>query len=238
MKENKLKSKAAQEPEAAAAPADSPPKRTHREAQLDYWREVKSGKRVRNEKPRPLTKDPGRNSLLDLPDGLRSKLYVLIRDCPVLETVNELLARHKLEAINEDQLTEFLNEEHLHHWELRAVRARNEADTVVRTLEKSVPAFSAGMVAALGQEAFRQVVSDSADPGVMSRIVTLFIKARGHLRTDEMHELKREKLLGELDDRIAQALQNLAEHVKDHPAAQEAFEALQREMAETAEREA
>ncbi|HEX4141316.1 MAG TPA: hypothetical protein VHY09_13285, partial [Candidatus Methylacidiphilales bacterium] len=129
------------------------------------------------------------------------------------------------------QIEEFHQEEAQHHWEMRTGRAAVEADALVRLVEKSGGNFSAGMLAALGQEAFRQIASGSADPGVMSRIGTLFMKARSDDRADQMQQLKRRKMERELGDDAESSLEQLADLVQDHPAAREALDALRRELA-------
>ncbi len=217
------------------ATQDAKPKRTRSEILRAYWRDVKSGKRVRKETPAELPKDPNCNPLLKLADMERSQLYVLLRECPHAATANEVLRQRGIAAITTPQLQEFLDEEAYHYWEIRSACAAREAGALVHVAEKSLPVLSTGILAALGQEAFKQVSSGNADPAAMSRIVSLFFKARGDGRTDEMHELKCRKLLGELEGRLGQAFANLAEEVKHHPAAQEAFDALQRELAENGE---
>jgi hypothetical protein len=204
----------------------------------DYWRDVKSGKRQRNEKPCDPPKDPDRNPIFDLPEGERLKLYVLLRECPLMEIVQVVLREHGVPGVNQQQVDEFFDVEAEHYWEVRTTRAVREADALIRLGENSVPKLSAGILNALGQEAFRQITSGNADPSAMSRIATLFMKARGDDRSDQMQQLKRRKIEGELQDKLDQAFEKLAEQVEQHPAAREAFENLRRELAECTEDEA
>jgi hypothetical protein len=96
--------------------------------------------------------------------------------------------------------------------------------------------FSNGILAALGQEAFRQVASGEAEPQSMGRLATLFLKARSDERADQMQELKREKLQRELQGQVDHALEKLAEEVDKHPVARAAFEALRQELTATLEK--
>jgi len=211
-------------------------KRTHREASTEYWRDVKAGRRVRKEKKwDPPVDDeppePGPNPLFDLCEEERSKLFVWLRECPYFDAVRNILRNKGVPEVSDQQLEDFFQQESYDHWEVRTLRASTEADALVRLAEASVPRFSAGMLAALGQEAFRQIVSGNADPVMMTRLVTLFIKARSDDRADQMQVLKLEKLQGEIDDKLTLAFAKLAEQVEQHPAAREAFAALQRELA-------
>ena len=122
--------------------------------------------------------------------------------------------------------------------EKRITRAAEEANALVRLVEKSPVKYSAGILAALGQEMFRQIASGQIQPDAMGRLATLFLKARSDERADQMQALKREKLRHELEGQVNQALNQLAEEVDRHPAAREAFEALKRELADHAEESA
>jgi len=102
---------------------------------------------------------------------------------------------------------------------------------LVRLVEKSPARYSSGILAALGQEVFRQIASGQVQPEAMGKLATLFLKARSDERADQMQELKREKLRHELQGQIDQALEKLAEEVDRHPEAREAFEALRKELA-------
>ena len=123
-------------------------------------------------------------------------------------------AGKKLPKATAKQLDEFFDVEAYNQWRKRCGRAATEANALVRLAEGSVPKFSAGILAALGQEAFRQVVRGEVDPATVGRWATLFMKARSDERTDQMQELKREQLRHELEDQIEHALDKLAEEVE------------------------
>ena len=208
--------------------------RTQSQALKDYWRDVKSGKRARNDQPVETPKDPNRNPLLDLPDADRAKLFVMLRLCPYLETANLAMRERGLPEVDQVQLDEFHKEEADHYWEVNTARAITEADALVRMGEKAVPKLSAGMLTALAQEAFKQI-TNGVDPALMTRMATLFFKARGDNRADEMQGFKRRKAEHDLGDEMHAAFRRLAEEVDRCPAAQEHFDALQRALAENAE---
>jgi len=210
------------------------PRRTRSEILRDYWRDVKSGKRTRNEKPAELPPDPNRNPLLDLPEAERVKLYVLLRDCPLMETVQMLLEERGIFGITREQVDDFFVEEGLHFWEVRSLRAATEANALVRFAEQCDENIPAGILAALGQETFRQVTRGT-DPAAITRFATLFLKVRSDNRADEMQGLKRRKVEHDLGDDLHAAYRKLAQEVDRCPAAQEHFDALQRALAENTE---
>jgi len=149
--------------------------------------------------------------------------------------VLHMLADDGLPGITRDQLDEFFEEEANDQWEKRTGRAAVEANALVRQAEKSRVKFSEGILAALGQEAFRQISSGQAEPKAMGRLATLFLKVRGDKRADQMQELKREKLKHELEGQVSNSLEYLSEKVNAHPEAKEAFDALRKELARRAE---
>ena len=236
--------KGAVEPGAGPAPATG--KRSHEagasgrtrgQALKAYWREVKTGKRERIERARVFPKGPDFNPLFELPEKTRSELFVWMRECPYRDAVHTMLKEKSIDDVTDDQIEEFFQSEAQLHWEMRLSRAGDEADALIRLAEESVPKFSAGMLTALGQEAFKMIVSREADPSAISKMATLFLKARGDKRADEMQELRREKVRHELQGQIEQAMERLFEEVEKHPEAQEPFDALRRILTAKAEEE-
>jgi predicted ribosome quality control (RQC) complex YloA/Tae2 family protein len=175
------------------------------------------------------------NPLLALEDKERARLFAWLRECPYDDAVQHLLRDQGIAEVSREQLSEFFQIEAEDHWEQRMKRAALEANALVQLAEKGAARFSSGILAALGQEAFRQIASGEVDPDAMAKITSLFMKARSDERTDQMQELKREKLRHELQGQIEHALEKLAEEVDKHPAARAAFEALQRELSAGAE---
>ena len=221
------------------APTDDPdddhkpplqPKRTRSEARRDYWHEVHAGTRP---KPQPAPdRPPAGNPLIHLPEQRRATLFAWLRECPYDDAVQVMLRDQGLPDITRKQLDEFFRIEAEEHWERRIGRAADEAHALVQLAERSPVKFSAGILAALGQEAFRQIASGQVEPEAMGKLANLFLKARSDERADQMQELKREKMRHDLDDQVNHALEKLAEEVDRHPAAREAFEALKRELEE------
>ena len=203
------------------------------EAGKERWRKIRAGELPRPGKASAAKKNP----LFDLPEEKRGKLFAWLRECPYDDAVLHMLADDGLPGITRPQLGEFFAIEAEEHWEKRLGRAAAEANALVRLAEKSPVRFSAGILAALGQEAFRQIASGQVEPVAMGRLATLFLKARSDERTDQMQELKREKLTRDLQGQIDHALEKLAEEVDGHPEAREAFEALRTELARSLEEE-
>ena len=209
-------------------------KRTASEASKEMWRKRGAG----------LLPDPDKvarpprgsvNPLFDLAEEQRAKLFTWLRECPYDDAVQQMLREQGMAAATKAQLTDFFQFEAEQHWERRIGRAAQEANALVRLVEKSPVRFSSGILAALGQEAFRQIASGQVEPDAMGKLATLFLKARSDERADQMQELRREKLRHELQGQIDHALEKLAEEVEQHPAAREAFEALRKELATSME---
>ncbi len=209
-------------------------KRTKSEAGLERWRKVRAGLLTHPDKsPKPALRSM--NPLFDLPEEQRAKLFAWLRECPYDDAVQHMLRDLGIGEATPSQLNDFFQFEAEQHWEKRIGRAAHEANALVRLVEKSPVRFSAGILAALGQEAFRQIASGQVEPDAMGKLATLFLKARSDERADQMQELKREKLRHELQGQIDHALEKLAEEVDRHPVAREAFEALRKELAATLE---
>jgi hypothetical protein len=217
----------------AAATGEAPSKRTASEASCEYWRKVHAGELPPHDREK--TRGVAQNPLLDLPDERRSRLFAFLRDCPYDDAVQNMLREQGITGIGREQLEDFFEFESGQHWEKRIQRAATEANALVQLVEKSPVKFSSGILAALGQEAFRQIASGQVEPDAMGKLATLFLRARNDERADQMQELKRKKLKHELEGQINHALDKLAEEVEQHPAARAAFEALRRELAETGE---
>jgi hypothetical protein len=227
---------ATQGDEANLSPAKK--RRTRSEAMNEHWRLVRAGLRPHPDtvmSPRRIARDPARNPLLRLPERQRSELFVWLRECPYEDAVRAMIRKKKLPEVTPFQIDQFFQLEAENQWRTRTGRATQEASALVRLAEDSVPKFSAGILAALGQEAFRQVVRGDIDPDTVGRWAALFMKARSDERTDQMQELRREKLRHDLQEQIEHALEKLAEEVERHPEAREAFEALRRELTENQE---
>ena len=152
-----------------------------------------------------------------------------LRDCPYNEAVVELLREKGIEATSQ-QLEYFFVEEARHHWETRIARAALEANALIQLAEENPTNFSSGILAALGQEAFRQIASGEAQPEAINKMALLFLRAKADERADQLGELKREKLRLEIRGNLNLALEQLSEEVTRRPAAREKFEALRREL--------
>ena len=173
---------------------------------------------------------PRRNPLFDLPEKERAKIFSFLRDCPYDDALQEMTRDMGVEAVTSAELTEFFQSEADHHWRKRIERAAHEANALVRLAEQNPAHFSSGILAALGQEAFRQIASGQSEPESMNKMATLFMRARSDERAGQMSELKQEKMRLEMRGQIEVALEELSNEVNKRPAAREAFEALQREL--------
>jgi hypothetical protein len=171
-----------------------------------------------------------RNPLFDLPEKERAKIFSFLRDCPYDDALQQMTRDMGLEAVSSGELTEFFQSEAKQHWRKRIERAALEANALVRLAEENPGNFSSGILAALGQEAFRQIASGESQGDSMNKMALLFMRARSDERAGQMSELKQEKLRMEMRGQIEVALEELSNEVNKRPAAREAFEALQREL--------
>jgi len=137
---------------------------------------------------------PRRNPLLALDEERSSRLFVWLRECPYQDAVKQMLAEQGIPEVTDRELNEFFETEANHHWQRRLQRAATEANALVSRMEANPVKFSSGILAALGQEAFRQIANGNMAPETMTRMVNLFLKARGDERADEALGLRREKL--------------------------------------------
>jgi len=179
--------------------------------------------------------EPGPNPLLDLPEKERSKLFAWLRECPYDDAVQHMLKDQGIADVSQAQLTEFFQLEAENHWEKRIERAALEANALVQIVEKNPVQFSSGILAALGQEAFRQIASGEVAPEAMNKMTTLFLKARGDERAEEMLKLRREKWRRDWRTQTERALDAFAQELSNHPAAREAFEQFRNHLIEQGE---
>jgi hypothetical protein len=174
--------------------------------------------------------EPRRNPLFDLAEKERAKIFSFLRDCPYDDALQEMTRDMGVEAVRPEELTEFFQSEADHHWRKRIERAAHEANALVRLAEQNPAHFSSGILAALGQEAFRQIASGESQGDSMNKMALLFMRARSDERAGQMSELKQEKMRMEMRGQIEVALEELSNEVNKRPAARAAFEALQREL--------
>jgi hypothetical protein len=205
------------------------PKGKPGEAARERWRRIHAGELPNpDEAEKPALES--KNRLLDLPEERRARLFTFLRECPYDDAVQEMLREQGMARASREELEDFFQFEAEQHWERRIGRAAQEANALVQLVERSPVKFSSGILAALGQEAFRQIASGQVEPDAMGKLATLFLRARSDERADQMQELKREKLRHELQGQVDHALEKLAEEVDRHPKARMAFEALRREL--------
>jgi len=170
------------------------------------------------------------NPLFGLPEDRAQKLFTWLRECPYHDAVKAMLAEQGIADVTDRELEEFFESEATAHWQRRLSRAATEANALVTYIETHPVKFSAGILAALGQEAFRQIASGEVSPEAMGRMTNLFLKARADERSDHILELRREKLALERRTQTEAALEAFAAEIEKDPAAREAFEKLRLEL--------
>jgi hypothetical protein len=224
--------------EAPAAAVETSLQRAHRQAREStaatharFDAEAEAEQEARALKPRP-------NPLLDLSEEQRSKLFVWLRECPYNDAVQQMLCDQGIPGVTPMELTEFFQSEAEDHWQRRIERAALEANALVGLVEKNPVRFSSGILAALGQEAFRQIASGEVQPDAMTKMANLFLKARGDERAEQVLEMKRQQMHRDWRNSTEHALEVFAEEVNGQPEAKKAFEALRAELLRAAEGDA
>jgi hypothetical protein len=180
---------------------------------------------------------PRANPLLDLPEERRRQLFKKLRECPLDDEIQEMLCADELPGVTRAQVMEFFRHEAENHWTKRIERAGLEADAIVRLAEGSSRRISSAILAALGQEAFRQIASGDMTSDAMNRMAAIFLRARADDREDQIHLLKHEQLRQDLLGRINLALEKFSEEIERHPGLRALFDELQRELSKTSEEE-
>jgi hypothetical protein len=214
----------------ATVEEDEHPGETSRQRQAREAREATVRRHQRHEALCMHVRDWRPNPLLQLDEERSSRLFVWLRECPYQDAVKQMLAEQGIGGVTDAELNEFFESEANMHWQRRLQRAATEANALVTLVEQNPIKFSSGILAALGQEAFRQIANGDVAPESMTRIVNLFLKARGDERADQVLELRREKHRRDWHDQTEKALESFASEIEKHPAARAAFEALRAEL--------
>ena len=211
-------------------PGESSRERSNRLAKLAVARRRELYERAEAELPaeRP-------NPLFRLAEDKTAKLFNWLRECPYHDAVKAMLAEQGIAGVTDAELEEFFQSEANAHWQRRLSRAATEANALVTYIESHPVKFSAGILAALGQEAFRQIASGQVAPEAMTRLTNLFLRARADERSDRLMEMRYEKLELERRSQTEAALESFAAEIEKHPEAREAFEALRAELARAQE---
>jgi hypothetical protein len=178
------------------------------------------------------------NPLLALPEDRRRELFKKLRECPLDDEIQEMLCADELPGVTRAQVMEFFRHEAESHWTKRIERAALEADAIVRLAEGSSRRISSAILAALGQEAFRQIASGEMTSEAMNRLASIFLRARADDREDQIHLLRHEQLRQDLLGRVNLALEKFSEEVDRHPGLRALFDDLQRGLSKTTEGEA
>jgi hypothetical protein len=210
--------------------ARNPRRLTRSEAQLKRWREIRAGKRPHPDKVRAAV--PSANPLFDLPEEKRSELYTWLQRQPSEEAITQWLADEGLPHITYLQAKDFFIDEGQNQACKRMEWAAMAATSVIRMAEKCNVKFSKAILHELAQQTFKAVSSSNMEPGIATKLGTLFLRARSDDRAEKMQKLKRKQLRNELRGEINHALDHLADEIGKRPGAKKVFEALRRELAE------
>jgi len=171
------------------------------------------------------------NPLLDLSDEFRCKLFLFMRDCPYTDAILQMLEENGVTEILPLHLEDFFQFEAQHQWGMRCQRGTQEANALIKMVEKHGVEYSPATLAALQQQVFSLISSGNADPDTIAKMGALFLKVKSHIRVDESHVLRQAKMRRELQGQIDLALEKLSEEVDKHPGTRGTFDALRKELA-------
>jgi hypothetical protein len=174
------------------------------------------------------TTDP--NPLLNLTQEKKEKIFSLLRDGIDYDAITALEAKFQLPAATPPQVDQFFTTYARERWTRRVDRAAEEADALMGLVRRSPDQIPEAVLAALGQEAFRQIASGKADAAELVRYTSLFLRAREQDRSERALGLQGEKLLLARRNATERALDSFARELPQNPAALEAFENLKRQL--------
>jgi hypothetical protein len=168
------------------------------------------------------------NPLLSLPTKKKEKMFALLRKCQ--ETDESVQKQTGMAGLTKRQVDQFFAKYADEFWNKRVGRAANEANALIRLVRKNPVEFSEGVLAALGQEVFRQIASGKVEPGVLVQFTQLFARKRADDRAERALIARLEKQKEDMRSKMERALDSFVCELGKNAAAQKAFEILKTEL--------
>jgi hypothetical protein len=178
---------------------------------------------------------PVKNPLLRLSEAQKEDLFVYLREGADEEVIQEKLSELGCRSYVRRQVDQFFKIYAQERWTKRIDRAAQEADALIQLVRRSPAQFSEGVLAALGQEAFRQIASGKVEADALAKYTSLFLRAKEQDRAERALLIQGERLRATQRNATEKALDAFARQIPKNPGAFEAFKKLKEQLLDQTE---
>ncbi|MCE0482772.1 MAG: DUF3486 family protein [Methylacidiphilales bacterium] len=182
-----------------------------------------------------MNSDESPNPLLALPENQKEDLFVWLREGSDDDAFNLRLKDIEIPPVSRRQIDEFFKNYAYERWNKRINRAAQEADALVNLVRESPSQFSEAILAALGQEAFRQIAGGRVQADDLVKYTSLFLRAKEQDRSERALNIQSEKLHLARRNATEKALDAFARELPQNPMASAAFEELKKQLLDQTE---
>jgi hypothetical protein len=175
------------------------------------------------------------NPLLRLPQDQREDIFIWLREGADYDAINIKLLDKDLPAATPREIDQFFRAYARERWERRVDRAAEEANALMTSMRRTPGNLPEAVLAALGQEAFRQISSGKAEASSLTRYTALFLRARDQDRAERALVVQAEKARHAQRTSVEKALDAFARDLPQNPAALKAFQQLKQQLLESTE---
>jgi len=175
------------------------------------------------------------NPLLSLPQEHKENIFIWLREGADYDAIAMRLQDADLPSATRKQIDQFFVAYAHERWTNRIDRAAVEADALIALVRRSPGQISEAVLAALGQEAFRQIASGKVESASLARYTQLFLRAREQDRSERALQIQNERLRLAVRNNTERALDAFARELPQNPAALEAFQQLKNQLLDQTE---
>ena len=172
------------------------------------------------------------NPLLRLPQEQREDIFIWLREGADHDAINIKLLDKQLPPATPREIDQFFRVYARERWDRRVDRAAEEADALIGSMRRTSGNLPEALLAALGQEAFRQISSGKAEAAALTRYTALFLRARDQDRAERALIVQAEKARHAQRTSVEKALDAFARDLPQNPAALQAFQHLREQLIE------
>lgn len=170
------------------------------------------------------------NPLLSLPQKQKEDIFIWLREGCDHDAINLRLKEADLPPASNREIEEFFTAYAHERWNRRIDRAAQEADALITLVRRSPGQIPEAVLAALGQEAFRQIASGKVESADLARYTALFLRAREQDRAERALAVQTEKARAAQRNSTEKALDAFSREISQNPAALEAFHHLKNQL--------
>jgi hypothetical protein len=175
------------------------------------------------------------NPLLTLPQEQKENIFIWLREGTDHEGITLRLQDAGLPSATRQEVDQFFTAYARERWTHRIDRAAEEADALISLVRRSPGQIPEAVLAALGQEAFRQIASGKVESADLARYTSLFLRAREQDRAERALQLQNERINLSRRNATERALDAFARELPQNPAALEAFQQLKNQLLDQTE---